>query len=401
MEKQNHSSGWIITFAAVTVNLILGMLYGWSVIKKALVAEWGWTNTEAAIPFTVSAATFAFVMIFAGRAQDKIGPRYVAMFGGIALGLGLIASSFATNPLVMVLTFGVLGGMGIGFGYSATTPCAIKWFEPSKKGLISGIVVSGVGLAPVYMAPLTEFFIKTSGIQQTFVYLGLIAIAVVFVASMFMKNPSDGYIQSAKSTGASKPAPVLSNVDWSSMLATKQFYLLWFMYLLTATAGLMLIGHLASIAVTQAEWKAGFILVVVLSVFNAAGRIIGGVLSDKVGRTTAMMMVFLLQAANMFAFTFYTSIPLLLVGSAIAGLAYGALFSLFPSTTADFFGLKNLGVNYGMVFTGWGIAAVIGPILAGLVVDKTGTYSAAYIVAGIFLLIGVALVKIVKAPVKQ
>jgi len=400
MEKQNHSSGWIITFAAVTVNLILGMLYGWSVIKKALVAEWGWTNTEAALPFTVSAATFAFVMIFAGRAQDKIGPRYVAMFGGIALGLGLIASSFATNPLVMVLTFGVLGGTGIGFGYSATTPCAIKWFEPSKKGLISGIVVSGVGLAPVYMAPLTEFFIKTSGIQQTFVYLGLIAIAVVFVASMFMKNPSDGYIQSAKTTGASKPAPVLSNVDWSSMLATKQFYLLWFMYLLTATAGLMLIGHLASIAVTQAEWKAGFILVVVLSVFNAAGRIIGGVLSDKVGRTTAMMMVFLLQAANMFAFTFYTSIPLLLVGSAIAGLAYGALFSLFPSTTADFFGLKNLGVNYGMVFTGWGIAAVIGPILAGLVVDKTGTYSAAYIVAGIFLLIGVALVKIVKAPVK-
>lgn len=400
MEKSTKTTGWIITFAALGVNLILGLLYAWSVFKKALVAEWGWTNTEASLPFTVSAAIFAIVMIFAGRAQDKFGPRYVAMFGGIMLGLGLMASGFAQSPMMMVLTFGVVGGIGIGLGYSATTPCAIKWFEPSKKGLISGIVVSGVGLAPVYISPLTAYLIKSMGIQQTFVVLGIIAIVAVVLFSMLLKNPPAGYVPQQTKASASKPTSSTSDMDWSAMLKTNQFYLLWFMYLLTATAGLMLIGHMASIASTQAAWKAGFMLVVVLSIFNALGRVVGGIISDKIGRTNAMMLVFIIQAFNMFAFSYYTSIPLLIFGASLAGLAYGALFSLFPTTTADFFGVKNLGVNYGLVFTGWGIAGVVGPILGGMVVDKTGSYTISYIVAGVLLLIGVILVKIIKAPAR-
>ena len=181
-------------------------------------------------------------------------------------------------------------------------------------------------------------------------------------------------------------------------MKTKQIYLLWFIYLLTATAGLMLIAHMASIANTQAAWKAGFMLVVVLSAFNAFGRIAGGLLSDKIGRKSAMVVVFLIQAANMFIFTYYTSIPLLITGAAIAGLAYGSLFSLMPSITADFFGVKNLGVNYGLVFSGWGIAAIIGPILGGIVVVKSGTYTMSYIVAGILLLIGTLFVSFIKPP---
>ena len=182
-------------------------------------------------------------------------------------------------------------------------------------------------------------------------------------------------------------------------MGTPQFYLLWIMYLLAATAGLMLIAHLPSIAAVQADWKtAGFMLVVILSLFNAGGRLGAGVLSDKVGRTRAMMIIFMIQAVNMFLFTFYTSIPLLIIGSAVAGLAYGAVFSLFPTTTAEFFGMKNLGVNYGMVFTGWGVAGVIGPILGGMVADKTGAYSNGFIVAGVFLLIATVLVGTLKSP---
>jgi MFS transporter, OFA family, oxalate/formate antiporter len=396
--KTKNFTGWIITSAALGINLLLGLLYAWSVFKKALVAEWGWNDVTAALPFTVSAAIFAFMMIFAGRAQDKYGPRLVALLGGLMFGAGLIASGFTQNPVVMVITFGVLGGLGIGLGYSATTPCAIKWFDPSKKGVVSGIVVSGVGLAPVYMAPLTTWLIKLYGISHTFIILGVIAFVAITFFSLILRNPGEGDIKTPQA-GAKKQAAALSaNIGWSQLLKSKQFYLLWFIYLLSATAGLMLIAHMASIAGTQAAWKAGFILVVVLSAFNALGRIAIGFLSDKIGRKTAMVVVFLIQAVNMFLFSYYQTIPLLVAGAAFAGLAYGSLFSLMPSITADFFGIKNLGVNYGMVFSGWGIAAIIGPILGGIAVTQSGTYTMSYVVAGILLLIATALVGFIKQP---
>ena len=387
-----------MTGAALGINLLLGFLYAWSVFKKALVAEWGWDDVTASLPFTVSAATFAFIMIFAGRAQDKFGPRVIALLGGIMFGTGLIASGLTQNPVVMVITFGVIGGIGIGLGYSATTPCALKWFHPSKKGVISGIVVSGVGLAPVYIAPVTAYLIGKYGIQQTFFIFGIFALAAIVLFSLILRNPSADYIPDAPSVVKKMSNSSTNNLTWTEILKTKQFYLLWLIYLLSATAGLMLIAHMASIAGTQAAWQAGFILVVILSAFNALGRIVIGFLSDKIGRNAALVTVFLIQAVNMFVFSSYTSIPLLIIGASVAGLAYGSLFSLMPSITADFFGVKNLGVNYGLVFSGWGIAAVIGPILGGMVVVKTGAYTLSYISAGVLLLIGTLLVKLIKTP---
>jgi OFA family oxalate/formate antiporter-like MFS transporter len=396
--KEKNTTGWIVTSAALGINLLLGLLYAWSVFKKALVAEWGWNDVTASLPFTVSAAIFAFSMILAGRAQDKYGPKFVALFGGVMFGIGLIASGFSQNPTMMVITFGVIGGIGIGLGYSATTPCAIKWFDSSKKGVISGIVVSGVGLAPVYIAPLTAYLIKLYGIQHTFIILGVIALVAIILFSLLLKNPPVAFAPVHQAVNKPTANASSNNISWKNLLKTKQFYHLWLIYLLSATAGLMLIAHMASIAGTQAAWKAGFILVVILSAFNALGRIIIGFLSDKIGRKSAMVVVFLLQAINMFLFAYYKSVPMLIVGSAIAGLLYGSLFSIMPSITADFFGVKNLGVNYGLVFSGWGIAAIIGPILGGIAVVKTGTYTMSYIVAGILLLIGTLLAGLLKHP---
>jgi OFA family oxalate/formate antiporter-like MFS transporter len=396
--KSGKSKGWIITGAALGINLILGLLYAWSVFKKALVSEWGWNDVTASLPFTVSAAIFAFTMIFAGRAQDKYGPRIIAILGGIMFGIGLMASGFSKNPAVMVITFGVLGGIGIGLGYSATTPCAIKWFHSTRKGVISGLVVSGVGLAPVYIAPLTALFLKSYGIQQTFIIFGAFALFSIVLFSLILKNPSPDYVPFQPAAIKKSASTSSLNISWAEMLKTKQFYFLWLIYLLSATAGLMLIAHLASIAGTQAAWKAGFILVVVLSAFNATGRIVIGFLSDKIGRKSSLVVVFLLQAANMFLFAKYQSIPLLITGAARAGLAYGSLFSIMPFITADFFGVKNLGVNYGLVFSGWGIAAIIGPILGGIAMVKYGTYSMSYNVAGVLLLIGTLFVTLIKPP---
>ena len=163
--------GWTVVIAAISINLILGVLYAWSVMGKALVLQWHWKAAQASLPFTISTASFALMMIFAGRWQDKIGPRYVAMLGGIILGLGLIASSFAKTPEMMLITFGLIGGMGIGLGYSATTPPSIKWFPPAKKGLITGLVVSGVGLAAVYIAPLTQYLLQVTSFRTPSLFL--------------------------------------------------------------------------------------------------------------------------------------------------------------------------------------------------------------------------------------
>ena len=399
MSKSTNKQGWIITFAALGINLVMGVLYSWGVIGKALINNWGWTSKEASIPFTVSAAVFAITMVFAGKAQDKFGPKLVSIFGGIMVGAGLILSSFATKDshLLLIVTFGIISSIGIGLGYSAATPCAMKWFESSKKGMIAGIVVAGVGLSPVYITPITAGLLKTYDISTTFIILGVFAIAAVSILSMFLSNPVE--VKAPKVSGK-QAAPVSKGNDftWNQVTRLPQFYLLWIMYALAATAGLMLIAHLPKIAEAQANWKAGYWLIVILSVLNASGRLGAGILSDKVGRTRAMMIVFLIQAVNMFLFMFYTSIPLLIMGSAIAGLAYGAVFSLFPTTTAEYFGMKNLGVNYGLIFTGWGVAGVIGPMLGGIVADKTGAYNYGYMVSGIFLLIATLLVSTMKTP---
>ena len=402
MDRSTNKQGWTITFAALGINLVMGVLYSWGVIGKALINNWGWTSQEASIPFTVSAAVFAITMVFAGKAQDKFGPKLVSIFGGFMVGAGLILSSMATKDshLLLIITFGIISSIGIGLGYSAATPCAMKWFESYKKGMIAGIVVAGVGLSPVYITPITASLLKIYDISTTFIILGVFAIGAVTVLSLFLSNPLEVEASKVANKKAS-PATKGNDFTWDQVTRTPQFYLLWIMYALAATAGLMLIAHLPKIAEAQANWKAGYWLIVILSVFNALGRLGAGILSDKVGRTRAMMMVFLLQAVNMFIFMFYTSIPLLIMGSAIAGLAYGAVFSLFPTTTAEFFGMKNLGINYGMVFTGWGVAGVCGAMLAAFVKDKTGVYDYGYIAAGMFLLIATVLVRTMKTPIAK
>ena len=402
-EQQGSSqrSGWRVTLVALSINLVLGVLYAWGVMAKALVVQWHWSKADAALPFTVATAAFAITMIFAGRLQDKVGPRLIAALGGIVLGCGLAASSLAKSPALMLVTFGIVGGIGIGIGYSATTPPAIKWFPATKKGLITGVVVSGVGLAAVYISPLAQWLLKRAGIQNSFIYLGVGAMVSVALLAQWLRNPPAGYQPQAAASAASPtkaPLAARANVDWSEMLRTSQFYRLWLMFILAASAGLMIIAHVAIIAKEQAHWEWGFVPVVLLAIFNSAGRVASGVLSDRIGRTQTMVLAFLLQSCNMFAFSHYTSSGLLMFGSAFTGLCYGTIFTLMPAATADFYGVRNLGVNYGFVFTGFGVAGVFGPLLGGKIRDVTGSYSTSYTLSAVMLLVGTALALTTRAP---
>jgi len=394
---------WTVVIAAFGMNLVIGALYAWSVIGKALVGQWHWTKTQAMLPFATETVCCAITMIFAGRWQDRIGPRYVAMLGGIIFGLGLVLSSLVRTCLPMLFTFGVICGVGIGLGYSATTPPSIKWFPPERKGLITGIVVSGVGLAAVYMSPLANYLLKVNGIQHTFLILGIGAIVLVVLLAQVLANPPAGYVPAparAVSTSQTKPAPVARReLDWHEMLQTGQFYQLWFMLILSASAGLLIIGNITLIAQDQApKWDSAFILVMVVAIFNTCGRFLSGFVSDRIGRTNTMILAFVLQAINMFVFVQYNTPALLLFGSAFTGLCYGTIFTLFPAATADFYGVRNLGVNYGSLFTAFGVAGVTGAVIGGRIRDWLGSYTYAFIMCGFMLLAGALLAFFLKAP---
>jgi OFA family oxalate/formate antiporter-like MFS transporter len=401
-----RARGWTVVLAAFTINLLLGVLYAWSVMAKALMTQWQWKATEAALPFTISAVCFAFMMIFAGRWQDKAGPRYIAMSGGMILGLGLVASSLVHQPAAMLVTFGLVGGIGIGLGYSATTPPAIKWFPASRKGLVTGIVVSGVGLAAVYIAPLTQFLLRSAGISKTFLILGLGTILLVSLLSQFLCNPPPAYQADAAPNGVStqseRPPAARIELDWHQMLRSRQFYQLWVLFVMAASAGLMIISQMALIAKDQAgidRW--GFAPVATLALFNTLGRVVGGFVSDRIGRSNTLVLAFALQALNMFGFIYYTTPTLLMFGAAFTGLCYGMLFTLLPATTADFYGLRNLGANYGLVFTGFGVAGVFGPMMGARIRDSFHAYNHAFTISGALLLAGAIVAWRLKAPVRK
>ncbi len=377
--------GWVVAGAGVTMNLALGILYAWSMFSKQLTEAvdkggFGWTKTQATLPYTIAIACFAVMMVPAGRLQDRFGPRIVATIGAVLCGAGLIAAGFGTpdNVLPAVIGFGVLAGAGIGLGYASATPAAVKWFRPEMKGLITGLVVAGFGLAPVYIAPLSKYLLATHGVSASFRILGIAFIVIAGLAAQFIINPP-----SPVAGKAAGPAGTGNDRTWREMLRTPAFYSLYIQYACAATAGLMIIGHLAKIVAVQSgnTIQIGFLFVALLAVFNAGGRVVAGIVSDYIGRIITLVFVFILQAMMMAFFSHLNSVGGFLIGSAMVGFNYGACLSLFPSTTADYWGTKNLGLNYGILFTSWGVGGIVGPLLAGRLADATGSYETAYLVS--------------------
>lgn len=387
----NHSrTGWIVVLAGTGINLTFGVLYSWSVFAANITQSQGWSSTQASLPYTFAILFFALLMIPGGRLQDLFGARLISTFAGILVGSGLILASFFPGVTGMVIGFGVMAGSGIGMGYASTTPVAIKWFPPQKKGLITGIVVAGFGLASLYIAPLTRLLISSFGILNTFRILGIAFLLVVVVLAQFLKAPENPAALPKNDIGCPKPVSA-REYAWREMVRTPQFLQLWIMFAAGALAGLMVIGHLSKIASIQTGQEIGFLLVAATAIFNSAGRPMAGMISDRIGRSRTMMCLYICQGAVLFAFPFFHSFGSILFGAAVVTFAYGAMLSVYPSAVCDFFGTKNLGLNYGILFTAWGVGGIVGPILAGSIVDMTGGYLWAYLAAGTFCLVAAAM----------
>ena len=426
LEHPVKHHGWRVTFAGLGINLALGVLYTWSVIADGVPEEWNWDQSDKSWPYSIACLVFCLTMVPAGRMQDRLGPRLVATIGGVLVGAGMIFAGLVGMGVFLgnhtlagfIIGFGVLAGAGIGFGYASATPPAVKWFPPAKTGLIAGIVVSGFGLASVYAAPLARNLIELYGLPTTIMILGIGFMAVVVGLAQLLRPPHrvrqliNGLGRASELKAAEAEAVKKEEYRPSEMLGTWQFYLLWFMYACGAGAGLMVISVAMKLGggKTIGPWEAGTIMVVTLAIGNGGGRILAGMLSDRLGRKLTMAMFFLFQAVMVILLAFSGATSALGTGvvmailAALVGANYGANLSLFPSITKDYFGLKNFGVNYGLVFTAWGVGGFMLSKLAGWVYDGKiveawkGSFNFAYYTSAVLLVVAAIMTFFVKAP---
>ncbi|MBN2377962.1 MAG: OFA family MFS transporter [Sedimentisphaerales bacterium] len=429
---------WIIVMGAIMIQLCLGAIYAWSVFTKKITlaledgGEYGFTAGQAAWVFSAGLASFAFVMLFAGRWQAKSGPRKVAATGGVVLGIGYILGGFLGKTFAgQLICIGLIGGAGIGLAYVVPIAVGVKWF-PDKKGMITGLAVAGFGFGATIWVKLagswfgggllnTTSVFGLPGVQSVFVIYGAVFLVVVLLASTVMINPPAGW----KPAGWNPPAPVEGktaatgsiNLSAGQMMARPQYWGLLLMFIGSALAGLMVIYciRLFGIDSLQANIegmdaaKAGTIAGTAMAwyaILNGLGRIIWGTASDKLGRKLALFLMCLIQGIMMLTFFKVGASEIgLIVGACVIGFNFGGNFALFPAATADFFGNKNVGSNYPWVFLAYGVAGIAGPQIAGIFKDAAKTSGAGvnawvtpFMIAGIACLVAAVLGLLLKAP---
>jgi len=407
--NQVKNLGWRVTMAGLGINLALGILYTWSIfkmtIKESIVSGDGvynWSLASLNDPYAVCCLVFAFTMIIAGRVQDTLSPRITAVIGGIFTGTGLIMIAFSNLWGSWIVGFGFFMGIGLGFGYASATPPAIKWFPPAKTGMIAGIVVAGFGLASVYIAPLAILLIESFGLSQSMMIFGIAFLIVVSILAQFLVNPPDGYVHPDTVQNNTAAANTLIDYSPKQMMKTAAFYKLWVMFCVGSGAGLMIIGGVAGMA-KQGMGQMAWIVVALMAVGNASGRVVAGILSDKIGRERTLCIMMVFQAAVIASLMFITpeQVMLIVIAATLIGFNYGTNLSLFPSATKDYFGLKNFGTNYGLVFSAWGVGGFVFPRVSQMIVAYMDSPRMAYILAAVLLLVGAVLALITKSPAEE
>lgn len=412
MAEAVKNKGWLVTFAGIGINLALGILYTWSIFKGSIAASiaakdglFTWSAAQLNDPYSVCCLCFAFSMVVAGKCQDRIGPRVTAFIGGLLVAMGLLMCSFSNSYIAWVTGFGVLAGSGFGFGYSAATPPALKWFPPSKTGLIAGMVVAGFGLASVYIAPLSEYLLKTMGINRSMMVFGCAFLVVVCGLSLLLVNPPKGYVpQGAKPKNPATARKQQPTVDATprDILKSANFYILWFIFFIGSGVGLMVISSIAGMA-KQSMPNAAFLAVAIMAVGNASGRVVAGVLSDKIGRNHTLLLMLGLQALLMVAAISLVGAArgnavLILLLATFIGFSYGSNLCLFPSFAKDLWGLKSFGINYGILFSAWGIGGFVMSRVSQMMVTATGNFNSAFVLAAMLCVLAAGLTFLIKTP---
>lgn len=414
MENQKTFNRGFVILGAILIQLALGAIYAWSVFTPTLKAA-GWTSTNTQWVFALGLASFAIFMVFAGKKLVTWGPRTLAWAGGLILGIGYLLAGLVggTNFIALLILIGLIGGMGIGFAYVVPIAVGMRWF-PDKKGMITGLAVAGFGFGAMLWVKLAGSWghlIDNMGLSTTFTIYGIAFAAMVIIGGLWMKFPPTGWKPKGYEKEQTKENSTSSDKkDFTSseMLGKIQFYLIFFTFVFSAGAGLMSIGLMklypmqalmdSGISETAASAIAGTAMAVFFSLANGLGRILWGMLSDKLGRKLSIILMTAIQGVTVILFTYMAGSEILLyLGATLIGFNFGGNFALFPTITADTFGAKNVGQNYPFVFLAYGVGGIFGPILGGKMGDLNN-FALAFTISGIAVLVGTVLILFVKKP---
>jgi len=376
---------YLVLFGALIAQLTIAGLYAWSIFSSAIITEHGWTDNQVLLTYAVAQFIFAFSTIFSGKLVDKKGPKITLIIGGVLYGGGLMLSSLATTPFMLVLTYGVMMGAGVGFVYVCPLSTLIKWF-PKNKGTITGLSVAVFGGGSIIFKEVIGFLLKNNDVSQSFLILGLISMVIIILGALLVSLP-EGY---------TKATMVKTDDDYTTteMIKTTNFKKIWFMYWLAVIPGLLVLGAAKNIGISaNLSVAAAGGLVTVLAISNASSRLISGSLSDKFGTLRMLKVIFMITIGSLVIISIFSDVTFLFY-MAIIGIAvgYGGFLSLFPTFTNQQFGSYRYGSNYGIVYQAYGLAALSGIFIKSI----SGSYTNTFIISALAGVIGLAIAFTVK-----
>jgi OFA family oxalate/formate antiporter-like MFS transporter len=377
---------WVIATAGVFFQIALGAVYAWSVFRVPLAKQFDWSISEVTLTFTISIFVLGVAAFFGGLWLNRGGPRIVALTGGALYGLGVFLASFSHNLPWLYLSYGLIGGIGLGLGYIVPVAVLVKWF-PDRRGLITGIAVGGFGAGALVTAPVATRLIQSVGVLNTFAYLGIAYLIVTVVAGLFMRNPPDGWKPEGWTPTASQTSHrTLRDFTLGEALKTWQWWALWLILFLNTCAGISIISQEAPLFQEDAGVTAAVAASMVgfASIGNAAGRVFWAWVSDLITRRATFFIMF---AGQVLLFWFLPNIAtawFLTIVTFVVLMCYGGGFGTMPAFTADYFGPKNVGPIYGLMLTAWGFASAFGPLFIAHMRETAGSYRGAlHVIAGV------------------
>ncbi|WP_226910036.1 L-lactate MFS transporter [Marinilactibacillus psychrotolerans] len=383
---------WWVVIGAILVQLCIGGVYTWSLFNQPLADAYGWESNSVYLAYSIVIFIFAFTTIISGRLQDKFGPRKIATIGIVLYSAGLMLTSTAESLWQLYLYYSLIAGVGIGFVYVCPLSTCVKWF-PDKKGFITGIAVGAFGLGGFLFNSFIQTFIESVGVSRAFFYQGIIYMIIGLIGAQLLRKP--------KINTSEVSDKIINDNEFTvtQMIKTNSFYLIWFIYLTGTITGLLVIGLAKDIGMDVAGLAPEIAAnaVALAAIFNALGRITWGILSDKLGRLRVISVMFGLTAVAVGLLSTITPNTWLFFSIvAIIAFCFGGFLAVIPPLTSDYYGIKNLGANYGLVYQGYGIAALVGPMLISL----AGGFKPAFLIAALLTIVGLILSLLVKPPLQ-